>query len=168
MHNNIDACARDDARARIDTKDAYIHAHASRGGVSSSPSFFSSSGSYSKRSNDSKDSRLYINASRSLSMSHASSGGSVRRHRLFSSMRRRSSSSQISSSSFRVHARGRVGAALGRPWETRDRPWETRDVSSSSSSSSSSRASRLVASSCVVGSSRAPNVVVCGGVRVES
>ena len=45
----------------------------------------------SKRSNDS---RLYITASRSLSMSHASSAGSVRRHCLFPSILRCSSGSQ--------------------------------------------------------------------------
>ena len=109
MHNNIDACARDDARARINTERCMAHIHAATVNLHLFVAviLLHPPARTPREASDSKDSRLYINASRSLSMSHASSGGSVRRHRLFSSMRRRSSSSQISSSSFRVHARGR-------------------------------------------------------------
>ena len=95
-----------------------MHTHArahAEDDASPASSFFASSLPWSSfvfagvnRNKRSSDSRLYINASRSLSISHTSSGGWSRLQRLFSSMRRCSSGSRPRSDATVTVARARA------------------------------------------------------------
>ena len=98
--------------------DIYMHTHArahAEDEASPASSFFASSLPWSSfvfdgvnRNKRSSDSRLYINASRSLSISHTSSGGWSRLQRLFSSIRRCSSGSRPRSDASVTVARARA------------------------------------------------------------
>lgn len=95
-----------------------MHTHArahAEDDASPASSFFASSLPWSSfvfagvnRNKRSSDSRLYINASRSLSISHTSSGGWSRLQRLFSSIRRCSSGSRPRSDATVTVARARA------------------------------------------------------------